>query len=175
MAISYEGIENLVEYHPTTGALRLKIDINKRRKKGDTIGSIDSLGYVYVNLLGNKYKAHRVIYYLMTGEAPTGKTVIDHQNGDRSDNRWCNLAPGTSGDNSKNCKRSTNNTSGTTGVYWYKNDNRWIARIRVDGEKIYLGSFAEFSDAVNARKNAEVLYDFHENHDRVEEQVQESH
>lgn len=50
------------------------------------------------------------------------------------------------------------NKSGTRGVYWSKRDNRWIAKIGLQGREIYIGRFQELSDAVRARKAAEEKY-----------------
>jgi len=47
-----------------------------------------------------------------------------------------------------------------------KANNRWIAKIMVDDNAIYLGSFNSFESAVTARKDAENLYGFHANHGR---------
>ena len=55
--------------------------------------------------------------------------------------------------------RTLNNTSGCVGVSWNTKEKRWKAAIGIGGG-IYkhLGSFANFEDAVKARKDAEALY-----------------
>lgn len=50
------------------------------------------------------------------------------------------------------------NTSGVKGVYWGKKAKKWIAQIRFQRKTIYLGSFANKQDAINARKEAEEKY-----------------
>ena len=52
----------------------------------------------------------------------------------------------------------SNNTSGVTGVTWRKNANRWCAEIGFKGKHYYLGLYARFEDAVQARKEAEEKY-----------------
>ncbi len=91
---------------------------------------------------------------------------IDHINGVRTDNRIGNLRSVTSRENSRNLKLPTNNTSGRIGVMWSGRDSKWLAVIQVDGGKKHLGYFDNFEDASNARKAAELKYDFHENHGR---------
>ena len=54
----------------------------------------------------------------------------------------------------------SNNTSGVTGVNFHKYNKNWIAEIVVNGEKYGLGSHKSFQDAVKARWNAEVKYNF---------------
>lgn len=48
-----------------------------------------------------------------------------------------------------------NNTSGVTGVEWMEKKQRWRATIYFKGKRRYLGSYANFEDAVKARKRAE--------------------
>ena len=145
----------VIKYNPVSGDISYK---------GYT-GRIDTLGYRILDIKGTPYKAHRLIWEKMYGLAP--KEHIDHINHDRSDNRLSNLREITHKENSKNAKRSKANTSGQTGVHWNKSNNRWVAEIGVDFKKVYLGSFVSFSDAVDVRKNAEVLYGFHTNHGKV--------
>lgn len=58
---------------------------------------------------------------------------------------------------SKKPSVSKRNSSGYIGVTWHKKSHRWRAIIGFKGEKIYLGSFKIFEDAVKARKEAEEL------------------
>ena len=74
------------------------------------------------------------------------------------DNRKQNLRIVPHYQNVRNRSVSSNNTSGATGVHWDQRMQRWIARIGVGGEKIYLGCFLSKQDAINARKEAEVKY-----------------
>jgi len=52
----------------------------------------------------------------------------------------------------------SNNSSGVTGVYWAKKEQRWAASIGFKGKRYHLGLFERFSDAVEARKEAEQQY-----------------
>ena len=87
------------------------------------------------------FKMHRQIMGLSKGD---GKRV-DHINGDRLDNRRCNLRLATHAENCRNRKNHSNNTSGFKGVHRQK--NRWRALIRVDGKSKFLGSFLTPEDA----------------------------
>jgi len=57
-----------------------------------------------------------------------------------------------------------NNTSGVTGVYWNKRDRKWQAMIKVNNKQIHLGYFEGKTEAITARKIAEIKYGFHPNH-----------
>jgi hypothetical protein len=137
------------------------------RYAGKKAGALQGQGYLEIRL-GNKaqlkYKAHRIAWELYYGEPPGQQ--IDHINGDRTDNRICNLRCVTNQENAKNQKMFSNNTSGRTGVTWHKATQKWAARVRADGRHHHLGLFASFDDAVAAREAAELRYGFHSNHGR---------
>jgi len=99
------------------------------------------------------------------GDIPTGM-VIDHIDGNATNNLLSNLRLTTQRINTKNqCKRVTN-TSGHMGVYWSNTRNKWVAEIKVDYKKVHLGVFVEKKEAVAARQTAEKKYGFHSNHGR---------
>ena len=52
----------------------------------------------------------------------------------------------------------SNNTSGVQGVDWQEKKQRWRATICFKGKRHYLGSYADFGDAVKARKRGEEEY-----------------
>jgi len=89
---------------------------------------------------------------------------VDHINHVKSDNKWDNLRKVTATENKRNSPHCRNNTSGLMGISWRNDSKRWRARINVEGKCIDLGSFVNFHEAVNSRKNAEVFYGFHINH-----------
>jgi hypothetical protein len=84
---------------------------------------------------------------------------IDHINGDRLDNRKCNLRISNTITNQRHrVKIPCNNKSGYIGVYWNKNRNKWRASIFANFKHISLGSFESIEDAIEARKEAEEKY-----------------
>jgi hypothetical protein len=116
-----------------------------------------------VRINNKMYYVHRVIFKLCTGEEPN---LIDHINGNPVDNRVENLRSVTNMENSKNSRKSIKNTSGVTGVSYCKSDDTWEAYIWHSCVKINLGKYKVFQDAVDKRKEAEVLYGYHVNHGR---------
>lgn len=91
---------------------------------------------------------------------------IDHVNGDRLDNRICNLRAATNHENLKNRSLLRTNKSGVTGVYRESCTNRWRASIDNHGKTIRLGRYHCIAHAARVRKEAERKYGFHENHGR---------
>ena len=152
--------DKILNYDKDSGVFTWKIQ-KRRIKIGDIAGHVSRKGYIVITIDGIKYQAHRLAWYLSTGIIPD---KIDHINHIKSDNRLCNLRNVSDSGNQQNKSKQKNNVSGVTGVSWDNRCKKWVSIISVDNRNIYLGSFSVFSDAVNARKNAEVLYGFHENH-----------
>ncbi len=153
--MTVDRLKSLLEFNPNTGVF------NWIKKNGKVAGCT-SRGYVLIKIDGFSYPAHRLVWLLEHGEFP--EDCLDHINHDRSDNRLVNLREVSRNENSKNKSLHSNNTSGVSGVTWNENAKRWQAQIKVDRKLIYLGVHIQFSEAVDARKNAEVLYGFHTNH-----------
>lgn len=111
--------------------------------------------YVHGHYNGKDVRMHR----LVMGIDENCNLVVDHKKVDsQNDNRKENLRVVTIADNCKNRNKSSNNTSGYTGVSFSKTDNKYIAYIQVNGKQINLGRYAELQEAVDARREAENQY-----------------
>ncbi|QIG68263.1 HNH endonuclease protein [Rhizobium phage RHph_Y1_10] len=173
--LTQEYVRSLFEYDPETGVLTWKERPREHfssdriwrgtntRCVGKAAGGLDTNGYVEVGIDGKIYKAHRVIWLLVTGEWPD---EIDHDDGVRDNNRFKNLKNGSHGGNMLNKSQRRDNKSGVCGVGWHKIDRRWVAHITVKGKQIRLGGFVNLEDAVAARLDAEVKYGFGQTHGR---------
>ena len=91
-------------------------------------------------------KMHREIL-----KVPDGM-FVDHINHNGLDNRKANLRPATQAQNARNRrKRSVNKVhSKFKGLTWYKNQNRWAARIMVNRKSKFIGYFDNEHDAAKA-------------------------
>ena len=96
--------------------------------------------------------AHRLAWLFHYGEWP--ENHIDHINGDRSDNRICNLREATVKQNGENRKLHKNNTSGYRNVRWKKERNKWEVSIRHNRKLHSIGLFSNLDDAIDAAKKA---------------------
>lgn len=95
---------------------------------------------------GSKDYLHRLIM-----EPPQGMHV-DHINGDKLDNRRCNLRIVTASQNHMNRRKSMwrNTTSPLKGAQFHKYSGKWRSRIKVDGRQISLGYYETAMQAHNA-------------------------
>ena len=108
-------------------------------------------------MLGKGHLAHRILYEMANGPIPEG-LQIDHMDQNKGNNALSNLRLATNTENMRNTGAYSNNTSGVKGVHWDKARGKWVAEIVHHGRMIYLGLFADFAEAVSARKAAEPLY-----------------
>jgi len=138
-------------YDPSTGLLWKYKKLWRNDKLG-TPNKVDSHGYLVVRFQKKYYKAHRIAWFLQTGEQPP--VMVDHRNRQRLDNRWDNLRAADASVNGTNAKVRKDNVSGATGVYFVVAKNRWLASINLRGRKFHIGTFTNKADAVAARSAA---------------------
>jgi hypothetical protein len=112
----------------------------------------NNYGYRIGSIFNWKYRAHRIIWAMQTGEWP--KAEIDHINGDRADNRWANLREATSSKNKTNRGSLKTSTSQYLGVCWDKGPMKWIACIKKDGKNKFLGRYTCEIEAAKAYDRA---------------------
>ena len=163
--INQKRLKELLSYDKKTGMfvwIKKSSSRTNNIKVGDIAGTIRKDGYVAIKIDHKSYQAHNLVWLFIYGSMPSKE--LDHKNHNKADNRFKNLREVKHSVNMQNKSLHKNNKSGVVGVRWNKRDNRWVASITVDKQRKHLGYFIDFSDAVNARKNAEVLYGFHKNH-----------
>jgi hypothetical protein len=138
--LDHATLISILRYDPITGDLYW----NQARPKirvGAKAGCLHHKGYINLEIDGKHYAAHRLVWFYVTGAMPT--KIIDHINGNKSDNRFENLREATTGQNRANSKHA--NKHGLKGVSlcpWVpEGKKRWVAQIKSDKRQIYLGSF----------------------------------
>lgn len=134
-------LKELLHYDPETGIFTwLVIANNNKALVGTVAGSLNKPGYMMIGVDRKRYLAHRLAFLYMTGEWPSEQ--VDHINGERTDNRWCNLRAATEGENKHNIGGPPRtNTSGYLGVSWDKSRGKWRAHIYLRNVQHHLGRF----------------------------------
>lgn len=131
------------------------------RYAGTIAGSISAHGYRCINVFGKMRRASRLTWIYHYGSWPE---VVDHIDGDIVSDRIENLRDVSKVLNAQNRAIPSHNKTGVMGVYVDR--DRIRAQISAFGKKHYLGTFETIEEAAAARKEAERLFGFHQNHGR---------
>jgi hypothetical protein len=136
-----------LNYNPKTGKLRWR----NGPRAGKLTGASVNRNYYTISIAGNVYLVHRVIWKWMTMAEPP--ISIDHRDMNGTNNRWANLRDATALQQQHNRRWLTPNAANRRGVY-PSSKNRWIARIRYNHARLYLGSFPSIEAAAAAYEAA---------------------
>ena len=151
---SQERLNELYDYSVITGKLYRKSAGQgiKPSSIGKEVGS--EFIYTMVNVDGNVWGAHRLIWKMVTGEDPLDRDV-DHIDKDKNNNSWLNLRLGTRSQNNVNSGPQKDNKAGYKGVCPNPRSKRnpFTAYIQKDFKTYYLGSFKDAESAAIAYNN----------------------
>ena len=160
----WKGIPNYEECYEVSDLGRVKsVDriVNNhssyRLVKNRILKQNNSTNYLIVGLnLNNKVKkvyVHHLVCIVFLGHIPCGhKLVINHKNFIKTDNRKVNFEIITHRQNTN--QKHLKSSSQYVGVRWYRFTSKWVANIRINGVKKYLGSFTNEYDAHLAYEKA---------------------
>ena len=110
-------------------------------------------GYYHVDLCKNgKGKPHLINRLVAIAFLPNhdNKSMVDHIDGNKTNNNIINLRWATRSQNSYNQDIHKDNTTGFKGVTWYKSRQKYVAQIRINGKNKHLGYFQRAEDASQA-------------------------
>ena len=102
-------------------------------------------GYLFVSLSKNgkikNFNVHKLVSQSFLNDVLDGtqKLVVDHIDGDKTNNSVKNLQITTQRYNVS--KKKVNKTSIYTGVCWYKTTKKWMSAIKINGKRKHLGYF----------------------------------
>ena len=163
MKLTQERLKVLFDYDKLTGVFdRLVVSRPCNRKHlGKTKGHIRDNGngnsYYKINVDGKSYYSHRLAWLFSYGYMPS---MIDHIDGDGTNNSIINLREADYGINSKNKKMHKNNTTGFVGVH------RTAGKYKVDIQGKLYGYFCDLELAGLVASEVYADSDFHKNHGR---------
>ena len=140
-----ELCENL-SYDKETGIFTWLIN-KKNARVGNRAGFFTQPGYRGIGYKNKRYEEHRLAWFITYGTWPE---LIDHKNGDGTDNRIENLRVATPSQNQWNKRKPKNNKSGFKGVSWNIRAKKWQVFIRVNGKNKALGQYVDIEKAAKA-------------------------
>lgn len=152
--LSLDRLREVLDYDPKTGALTWRVRLGPMCKFGQTAGVIKG-GYRRIAIDGRSYTASHLAWFHFYGIPPIG--LVDHKNGDKTDQSIENLRPATHSQNSMNQGRNKNNTTGFKGVAVFNKPGeptRFRASIRANRKRIFLGIFDTPEEAYEVYCNA---------------------
>ena len=124
--------------------------IVERKEKYHIIKSI------HIKIDKKAYRAARLAFLYMKGKFPDG--IIMHIDGDGLNNKFDNLVLSNFSEISMNKLVCSRSSTGVNGVCFDVRSTKYVSRITIKGKTIYIGSFENLSDAIDARKSAEKKY-----------------
>ena len=163
--ITQDRLKELLYYNPDNGLFTWKkLKTKNKVRVGDIAGYKTNLrgNYIDIRLDGKLYKAHRLAYLYMKGEFPDD--VIDHIDGDGTNNIFQNLRDVKQRYNTRNTRIGENNKTGIIGIYIAK--GKYVAQIKLNDRTKHLGTFNSLEEAAIVRKFYERKLGYHENHGR---------
>lgn len=169
--ITQENLRALLHYDPETGKFTWCVNFGGHIEYGKEAGNIDTddrVGgktYIRIKIYQQLISAHRLAIFYVTGFWP--KELVDHEDGDGTNNKWNNLKQVTHSENNRNARLQHNNISGVMGVNWNHVNKNWNAKINYEGQQIHLGTFKTKQEAILARKTAEKMLGYHKNHGTI--------
>lgn len=140
--LTHERLLELLHYEPESGIFTWRVERRVGRGKGRLLRAVGSragcwhapettgrkLGWRSINIDYHLYREARLIWFWMTGEWPD--QIVDHRDGDPSNQRWNNLRLATDSQNKANSSVRKDSLTGLKGVHRHI-DGRyqaWIGR-----------------------------------------------
>lgn len=143
---TFEEVSERISYDPRTGETTWRYrevltpwDATfNASKAGQRAGSLWRHGYRMITLDGVRYGEHRIAWLLSYGEWPDG--LIDHIDGNPSNNKLDNLRVANPAENSWN-RNHSGGESKYRGVFRSTESRRWRVRFMVNGVRINGGTY----------------------------------
>lgn len=123
--------------------------MSSRVKSGDIAGTLRKDGYIVISISKKPYYAHRLAWLFTKGEFPS--YVIDHIDGNKSNNSIINLRDVSRKENQQNqISAHAISKSGVLGVHYSNSRKKWIAQISINNKVKYIGEYQDIEMAKKA-------------------------
>lgn len=150
--LDVEKVKKAFSYDPETGVITRAISYGNAWK-GQTFSGTNSVSVFNIHI-----RLSRLAWLLHHGSWPPDGYWIDHINGAKGDNRIVNLRLATPTQNQQNKASYGTYAKGVVCRFDGSRKKPFQARIRVDGKRILLGSFATEAEAAEAYRQAALKY-----------------
>lgn len=129
--LTHERLLEVLHYDPATGIFTWL----KGQDAGRQAGTRDPRGYIKISIDGRRYYGHRLAWFYVTDRWPDPEA--DHEDLNKSNNRWANLREATPSQN--RCNRRA--VRGLKGASLHNSGTGWVSQIKKNGRVHYLGFF----------------------------------
>jgi hypothetical protein len=148
-------LREALTYDPQTGHLYWKQSPWSSTARNVRAGCLMGSGYIVIGFKGQNYYAHRVAWFVQTGDDPA--LPIDHADGAKANNRWANLRLATNSQNAANRPARARRLKGVS-----QSGERFTATIGYQGRAQHIGTFdtADEAHAAYLAKAKELFGEF---------------
>ncbi|HCR3032587.1 TPA: HNH endonuclease [Escherichia coli] len=146
-----EKIRSALNYNQDSGVFTWA-ESRGSQSKGSIAGSVNSDGYIAIQVFGITYLAHRLAWLFVYNEMPPQE--IDHINRRKTHNAISNLRLASRSQNTSNSSVRDDSESGVKGIRYRKDIGKYQCRLTIDGKRVCVGSYSTIEEAINARQEA---------------------
>jgi hypothetical protein len=158
-ALTHDELLAHIHYDPETGIFTRLRSKTQKHRIGDRADRDCGDGYYRVGIMRWSTSAHQLAWFYIHGWWPE---MVDHIDGNPSNNRISNLRESTNSENQQNQKKAHRRSSSKL-LGAHRHDHpytrqKWRSSIQVDGKKVFLGYFDTAEAAHAAYLEAKVKY-----------------
>ena len=139
---SVERLKELFVYDPSAGKIWWKVS-GKGRSTHKPAGGLDG-GAIRVTVEGKRYPVHRIVWAMTYGSWPPDDMMIDHIDGNVTNNWAGNLRLATNQENQRNTLAKN--------YYKCRQTGKWRVSLMIGGKSVCFGRYAFEELAVSVAK-----------------------
>lgn len=152
-----DRLREVMSYDTDSGLLTWKVRRGPQ-SAGKTVGYRRKDGYLHVGVDGWMFLGHVVAWTIVNGRWPNGE--IDHENLNKSDDRFGNLREASDQQNAANRPKRSDSKQPYKGIS--RTRDKWRAAVTIDGKRKYFGycDTPEEAAAIYIQKQIELHGEF---------------
>lgn len=150
--LTIDAVRHALDFDPAIGVFVWSNPQSNAVKAGEAAGVVAANGRRYINIGGEKHMAHRLAWFYIHGEWPSGD--VKQPNGNYDDCREVNLIQQTRQTTASNRRVNAASKSGYPGITWSEKRAKWQVHVTRDYKQFGLGYFSSLEDAVEVRRAA---------------------